>query len=253
MPDPTSIKAEDGSTADVIAYPDAGALVVGASDFIAREAASAIAERGRFSIALSGGGTPKPVYERLATLAGIDWRRVYVLFGDERCVPPADPRSNFAMAKAALIDPIPIPAENVRRMRGEDPPRSAADAYARELRTLLGGSGRVDLVLLGLGDNGHTASIFPGLPAVDEATRTVVAQYVEVVGMWRLTMTPPAINAARRVAFLVGGEGKAEVLQRVLEGPIDPVVLPAQAVRPTQTNALWLVDAPAASKLSKPR
>jgi 6-phosphogluconolactonase len=131
-------------------------------------------------------------------------------------------------------------------MRGEDPPRAGAEAYAKDLLA----APRLDLVLLGLGDNGHTASLFPGLAAVDETARMVAAAYVEVVGMWRLTMTPPAINAARRVAFLVSGADKADVLLRVLQGPVDRTVLPSQAIRPTEGRALWLLDAPAASKLA---
>ncbi|RBP15783.1 6-phosphogluconolactonase [Roseiarcus fermentans] len=250
MPTSLVITAPDGSVADAIVYPDAGAFVAGAADFVAREAAEAIARRGRFSIALSGGNTPKPIYARLAAAPGLDWGRILVAFGDERCVPPDDPRSNYGMARAALLDHVPIPPENVLRMRGEDPPRAAAAAYAEELARALGPDGRLDLALLGLGDNGHTASLFPGLAALEETERTVVAAYVEVVGMWRLTLTPPAINAARRVAFIVAGADKAEVLARVLQGPRDPEVLPAQAIRPVDSRALWLLDAAAAAKLT---
>jgi 6-phosphogluconolactonase len=250
MPDPAIIAAPDGSIAQAMIYADLSALIAGATEFIATLAAEAIAGRGRFTIALSGGNTPKPVYERLA-LAPLDWARVYVAFGDERCVAPDDPRSNYHMAKAALLDRVPIPAGNVLRMRGEDPPEAAAARYADDLRNALGENGRLDLVLLGLGDNGHTASLFPGLAAVSETTRTVAACYVEVVGMWRLTLTPPPINAARRVAFLVSGEGKAEILQRVLQGPQQPIVLPAQAIRPTEQPAVWLIDSPAAAKLER--
>ena len=225
-------------------------MIAGAADFIAALAAEAIAARGRFTIALSGGNTPKPVYQRLAS-AALDWTRVHVFFGDERCVPPDDPRSNYHMARAALLDHVAIPAENVHRMRGEDPPEAAAEAYAADLRTALGEDGRLDLVLLGLGHDGHTASLFPGLAAVTETRRTVMACYVEFVGMWRLTLTPPTINAARRVAFLVAGADKAEVLHRVLQGPRQPVVLPAQAIRPTEQPALWLIDAAAAAKLGR--
>jgi 6-phosphogluconolactonase len=248
--DPAIIAAPDGSIAEVMIYPDAPALTAGASEFIATLATEAIAGRGRFTIALSGGNTPKPVYERLA-LAPLDWARVYVAFGDERCVPPDDPRSNYHMARAALLDRVPIPAGNVLRMRGEDPPEEAAARYADDLRNALGENGRFDLVLLGLGDNGHTASLFPGLAVVTETSRTVMACYVEVVGMWRLTLTPPPINGARRVAFLASGEGKADVLHRVLQGPRKPVELPAQAIRPSERPAVWLIDAAAAAKLER--
>ncbi len=244
-----TVTSQDGAVAEVVVYPDLDALVVGAAEAIARDAAQAIAARGRFSIALSGGSTPKPVYARLAKLQGLDWSRVVICFGDERCVPPDDPQSNFRMARAALLDHIPILAENVHRMRGEDEPRRAAAAYADELTRALGEGWRLDLALQGLGDNGHTASLFPGLAAIEETSRPVVAAYVEVVGMWRLTLTPPAINAARKVAFLVSGAGKADVLAQVLEGPYDPTVLPSQIVRPKDSRALWLIDAAAASKL----
>jgi 6-phosphogluconolactonase len=248
MPKSLNIAAPDGSVAEAVVYPDSDSLGAGATEFIARQAAEAIARRGRFSIALSGGNTPRPVYARLAGLR-LDWSRVLVFFGDERCVPPDDPRSNYRMARETLLEHVPIPPENVHRMRGEDPPRAAAEAYADEFAQALGASGRLDLNLLGLGDNGHTASLFPGLAALEETRSSVVAAYVEAVGMWRLTMTPPAINAARRVAFLVSGAAKADIVARVLQGPHDPTVLPAQSVRPTDSRALWLLDADAASKL----
>jgi len=247
-PETLLVRAADGALAEVAVYPDEPALVDSAADLIAAHAADAIADQDRFAIALSGGNTPKPVYERLAS-APLDWARVHLFFGDERCVPPEDPRSNYHMVKAALIDRIPIPPANVHRMRGEDIPEAAAEAYADELRGTLGPEGRLDLVLLGLGDNGHTASLFPGLAAVTETRRTVMAAYVEVVGMWRITLTPPPINAAGRIVFLAAGAGKAEVLHRVLEGPLEPVVLPVQTIRPEERPALWLVDAAAAAKL----
>jgi len=251
MPNTFTITGPDGATAEAMVYPDAAALVVGAADLIAREASDAIAKRGRFSIALSGGNTPRPVYERLAGLKVVDWGRALIFFGDERCVPPDDSRSNYRMARMSLLDRAPIPPENVHRMRGEDAPRLAADAYADEYARALGPSGRLDLNLLGLGDNGHTASLFPGLAALEETRRAIVAAYVEVVGMWRLTMTPPTINAARRVVFLVSGAAKADIVARVLQGPRDPTVLPAQIVGPADSRPLWLLDAEAASKLRR--
>ena len=250
MPDPISIAAPDGSLAEAIVYPDLSTLIGGAAACVADYASEAIAARGSFNVALSGGNTPRPVYQRLAS-AEIDWTRVHVFFGDERCVPPRDARSNYHMARAALLDQVRIPAENVHRMRGEDPPEAAAEAYAIELRNALGEGGRLDLVLLGLGHDGHTASLFPGLAAVTETRRTVMEAYVEFVGMWRLTLTPPTINAARRVVFLVSGDDKADVLRRVLQGPRQPVVLPAQAIRPTEKPPLWLVDTAAAAKLDR--
>ena len=244
------LSAPDGSLADATVYPDPLALVGAAAAFVAERANEAISARGRFSIALSGGATPKPVYGRLAS-ARLDWTRVHVFFGDERCVPPDDPLSNYRMAKEALLDKIAIPPANVRRMRGEDPPDAAARQYEQALREGLGEGGRLDLVLLGLGDEGHTASLFPGLAAVTETVRWVAASYVEAAGRWRISLTPPIINAARMVAFLVAGAGKADVLRRVLLGPRQPVVLPAQAIRPDERPALWLLDAAAAARLDR--
>lgn len=246
--------------AKITVYPDNESLINGAADFIADAAASAIAARGRFTWALSGGHTPGPVYARLAT-AGfrerIDWPKVQVFFGDERCVPPEDPRSNYHMVKTVLVDRVPLPEANIHRLRGEDIPAEAAADYARVLARTFGGEAAAgepppegfDLILLGMGDNGHTASLFPGLAAVTETARWVMAQYVEVAGMWRLTLTPVVINAARRVAFLVSGAEKAEMLHRVLEGPYQPAALPAQIIRPTRGELYWLVDAPAAARL----
>jgi 6-phosphogluconolactonase len=248
MPNPIAIAGPEGASAEAMVWADLAALVAGAADFIADEAKEAIGKRGLFSIAFSGGNTPKPVYVRLATMP-LDWRHVHVFFGDERCVPPDDPRSNYHMAKEALLDRVVIPPGNVHRMHGEDEPTAAAAAYAADIKTALGADGRFDLVLLGLGDNGHTASLFPGLAAITETERTVVACYVESVGMWRLTLTPPPINAARRVAFLVSGAGKAGMIRRVLQGPREPIVLPSQIVRPTERPALWLIDEAAAAKL----
>jgi 6-phosphogluconolactonase len=230
--------------------PDLAALVTAAADEFVASAATAVSERGRFTVALSGGNTPKPIYERLATPGyadRIDWSATHVLWGDERCVPPDDERSNYRMAREALLAHVPIPEGNVHRMRGEDPPEAAARSYETELRELLGAE-PIDLVHLGMGDNGHTASLFPGLPGVSEREHLVLAQYVEVVGMWRLTMTPPVLRAARRATFLVSGPSKAEMLARVLDGPRQPVVLPSQSI----DTADWLVDAPAAKQL-KPR
>lgn len=243
-------------------YADFESWVTGVADFITELATKAIAERGRFTFAFSGGNTPRPVYAHLAS-AGysdrIDWSKVQVFFGDERCVPPDDPRSNYYMARTVLCDHVPIPAANVHRILGEDPPEQAAADYAEVLERTFGGDATkggpppdgFDLVLLGMGDNGHTASIFPGLAAVTESVHWVMAQYVEVVGMWRVTLTPVILNAARNVAFLVAGADKAEMLSKVLEGPYQPVVLPAQIIKPTHGELRWLVDAAAASQLRR--
>ncbi len=240
----------DRSTVSV--YPDNESLIAGAADLIVESAEKAVKERGRFTLALSGGETPQPLYERLAAPGyreRIDWSRVLIFFGDERCVPPYDPRSNYLMARTSLFDKAPIPRENIYRMRGEDQPGKAAGDYEEILRRTFGGDAGFDLILLGMGDNGHTASLFPGLAAVTEKERWVLAAYVEVAGMWRITMTPVVINGARQVVFLVSGGKKAEILRRVLKGPFEPVVLPSQAVRPASGELRFLLDRQAAAKL----
>ena len=235
----------------------------GLADAVARHivarAAEAISATGRFTLALSGGSTPRAAYSRLAAgdcrlatgdsrlatgdwqLATGDWRLVHILWGDERCVPPDDPRSNYRMAKEALLDRVPIPAQQIHRIRGEDDPEKAAAEYEGELRALLGSEG-LDLVLLGLGEDGHTASLFPGQAAVHETARWVLAVPSPDATMWRITLTPAILNAARNVTFVVSGASKAVRLQQVLQGPFTPDVLPAQAIRPLQGRLTWMVD-----------
>jgi 6-phosphogluconolactonase len=219
---------------------------------IVTSAAEAISSRGLFTLALAGGSTPRAAYSRLATgdcqLATGDWRLVHILWGDERCVPPDDPRSNYRMAKEALLDRVPIPPDQIHRIRGEDDPEKAAVEYEREVRALLGSEG-LDLVLLGLGEDGHTASLFPGPSAVHETVRWVVAVPAPDGTMWRVTLTPAVLNAAKNVTFVVSGASKAVRLQQVLQGPFTPDVLPAQAIRPAQGQLTWMVDQAAAGRL----
>ena len=238
-----------------------GALMeAGAAAFVAA-ARAAIGAHGRFIAALSGGSTPRALFELLATerfASSVDWSRVHVCWGDERAVPPDAAASNYRMAREALLDHVPIPASQVHRIRGEDPPQVAAEAYERTLRTLFATpvgpprpepGARFDLVLLGMGDNGHTASLFPGLHAAREAERWVVAESVAEVGMWRITLTPVVLNAAAEVVFLVAGADKAAMLHRVLDGPVRPDALPAQVVAPHDGRLRWLVDTDAAARL----
>lgn len=232
-------------------FPDRVSLIRAAAELVVRIAGESIATNGRFSIALSGGSTPEPLYALLASegfTRRIDWPHVHVFWGDERCVPPGDPQSNYRMTKKALLDVAPIPDSNIHRIRGEDEPARAATEYERELREFFGDSARFDLVLLGMGDDGHTASLFPGTAAVTERKRWVVAHCLEHVSMWRITLTPVAINAASNVIFLVSGADKADRLQQVLESRRQPDVLPAQAIKPVSGRLLWLVDQAAASK-----
>lgn len=241
----------------ITVYPNSQSFVDGSAAFIADLAVQAIAERDRFVIALAGGGTPRPIYARLATPGfsdGIDWSKVHVFFGDERCVPPNDSRSNYRMAREALLDHVPLPSGNIHRIRGEDDPAQAALAYEQEVQRLFRTSSPppFDLICLGMGDNGHTASLFPGSAALREQVRWVAPQYVEVMKTWRVTFTPVLINAARHVAFLVEGAGKAEMLWNILEGPYQPDVLPAQLIQPVNGQLHWLVDAAAAARVTIP-
>jgi 6-phosphogluconolactonase len=235
-------------------FSDNPSFVNGSAHFIVDVAASAIAERDRFIIALSGGGTPKPIYARLATADYRDrvaWEKVHIFFGDERCVPPDDARSNYRMVRQAWFDHSPIPAENIHRIRGEDDPALEALRYEQDIVGLYRPARfpAFDLILLGMGDNGHTASLFPGSAALRETARWVVAQYVEVMTTWRVTFTALLINAARQVAFLAEGAGKAQMLWNVLEGPYQPDVWPSQLIQPVSGELHWLVDAAAATKV----
>jgi 6-phosphogluconolactonase len=239
------------------------------ADAVARHvvslAADAISATGRFTLALSGGSTPRAAYALLASEAfarQVEWGRVQVLWGDERCVRPDDPRSNYRMAKEALLDRVPIPPPQIHRIRGEDDPEQAAGDYERELRVLLASEqyphperseGSPDLVLLGLGDDGHTASLFPGQPAVHETERWVVAVPAPTGNLWRVTLTPAVLNLARNVTFVVSGARKAERLEQVLQGPFTPDVLPAQVIRLREGRLTWMVDEAAGARLRAER
>jgi 6-phosphogluconolactonase len=235
-------------------FPDNRSFVIGSAEFIMEVAAGAIAERGRFTVALSGGGTPKPIYARLATAEyrnRIPWDKAHIFFGDERCVPPDDSRSNYRMVREAWFDPSCMPAGNIHRIHGEDDPAVEALRYEQEIARVHRQAGipAFDLILLGMGDDGHTASLFPGAAALRERTRWVVPQYAEVMATWRVTFTAPLINAARHVAFLVEGAGKAQMLWNVMEGPYQPDVWPSQLIQPASGELHWLVDAAAAAKV----
>jgi 6-phosphogluconolactonase len=213
----------------------------------------AMDERGRFAVALAGGSTPKATYEVLARdyTNELDWSRVHVFFGDERTVPPDDEDSNYRMAYETLLSHVPV--GSVHRMRGELPPDEAAAAYEEELRAFFGQVDvpRFDLILCGLGEDGHTLSLFPETAALDVNDRWVVANPVLKLGTTRLTLTIPVLNASRAVTFLVAGESKAEALKEVLEGDADPRAYPAKLVRPESRDLTWMVDR-AAARLLKP-
>jgi len=234
---------------DLMVVPDTDSLAAEAAQRFAAAAATGISERGRFVVALSGGSTPGPTYELLASepfASRVDWPRVHVVWGDERSVPPDHPDSNYRMASETLLDHVPIPRENVHRIKGELEPEEAATRYWSELAGVLGEGGRIDLVVLGLGTDGHTASLFPGTTALEERDLAVVAVYSERLATWRVTLTPSIINAAREVIFLVAGAGKAVVLARVRAGE----ALPAGLVQPQAGKLTWLVDRDAAKGLA---
>jgi 6-phosphogluconolactonase len=238
---------------EVKTYPDKEQLAQAMAERFTALAQEAIETRERFTVALSGGSTPKALFELLATeaFAGqIDWEKVHVFWGDERCVPPDHKDSNYRMAHDALLGHVPIPEDNIHRIQGELPPQKAATAYANTLRNLFEANPPpLDLILLGMGDDGHTASLFPGLPAIYEHNRLVVAHYVSQLKVWRVTLTPVVINAARHVVFLVTGENKAARLRQVLRGVYQPHLMPAQIVRPRKGTLTWMVDADAAALL----
>lgn len=224
------------------------ALVEKAATRIAAQGQRAIAKQGQFSIALSGGNTPRPVYERLTRApfdSAIDWTKVRIFFGDERCVPPDSDQSNYRMAREAMLEKLPIPQENIFRIRGEIDPQAAAIEYGQLLKQLFGDGG-LDLVLLGMGPDGHTASLFPHTEALNESKHRCVANYVQKLDCWRITMTAPFINRAAEVIFLVSGKDKTTALKEVLNGPPDTQRLPAQLIRPTNGQLTWIMDAAAA-------
>ncbi len=233
--------------------PDEQTLYRTAADHIAARLESALHAHGEASFVLTGGKTPRTVYEMLAgpLYAGrIAWERVHFFWGDERCVPPDDPQSNFGMARASFLSKIPAAPDHVHRMLGEmEDADKAARRYEADIRKLYPGPREpsFDLVLLGMGDDGHTASLFPGTEWDEE--RLVVGNYVPKLGSWRISMTPRLLNAARAVVFLVSGDGKSKVLSAVLEGPRG--IFPAQRIEPAQGTLTWLLDAAAAKDLRK--
>lgn len=232
-------------------------LFVHAAEEIAHVAGEAVCTHGEFTISLSGGSTPAATFELLATRFqySVDWKEVQFFWGDERCVPPDNKESNYGMADRTLLSKIELRPEQVHRMRGELAPEQGALDYEENLRRSFSIGAdelpRFDLILLGLGDNRHTASLFPGNPAIHESKRMVVAVDVDAEPRQRLSFTPPIINNALRVMFLVAGKNKAEAVRDVIEGPRDPDKFPAQIVAPLDGELIWFLDAGAASLLSK--
>ncbi|NJM42265.1 MAG: 6-phosphogluconolactonase [Anaerolineae bacterium] len=254
---------------DLHISPDAQTLMHDAAARVLACYEAAVARRGVFHFALSGGSTPKTLFGLLASAdwsACFDWARVHLWWSDERDVPSDSPDSNYRMAYDSLISKVPVPAENLHRVKTELGAEEAAANYVGEIvMWLRDDSARLDdtepasyfilhpfdLILLGMGDDGHTASLFPGTSAISERERIVVAQFVPKVYRMRITFTYPLINAARTVMFLTSGASKADMLRRVLMEFHHPEVLPAQGVAPSSGDLIWMVDAPAAAKLTE--
>lgn len=244
--------------ANVRVFPDANALSRGAADEFARAARAAIDSCGRFTVALSGGSTPKAMFSLLSAdhRNGVNllaWERIHVFFGDERHVPPDHPESNFRMASESLLDHVPIPPGNVHRIMGELDAATAAARYEVELRSVFrttpGATPQFDLVLLGMGTDGHTASLFPDSDALSETTALVSANWVEKFKSHRITFTFALLNKASEVLFLTAGNDKAEMLRNILRGDPSGQTYPAQNVRPHDGGLIWMVDEAAACAL----
>lgn len=236
-------------------YPDLDTLSQQAAQYVVRTASESIAARGRFTLALSGGTTPRKLYTLLGSepySSQIDWQQVHIFWGDERCVPPDNPDSNYYMAQEVLLSKIPIPALQVHRMPADQPGRDAASqSYTAEMQRVFGTQGIpvFDLIQLGMGPEGHTASLFPHQASLRETQRLVMPVSVPKPPPDRLTFTPPLLNAARNILFLVTGSDKAEALQAVLEGEYQPEEYPAQIVRPPDGEVVWMLDKAVAANI----
>ena len=239
---------------DVTVVADASSLYQTAAQEFSRCAVAAVNTRGRFSVALSGGNTPRGVYSLLAAepKSRLPWEKIFVFFGDERHVPPDDPESNYKMANEALLSKVPIPQQNIFRVPAELPADEAAVSYDRRLRDFFSLAANAwpcfDLILLGLGDDGHTASLFPGSAALQDASRLVAANWVEKFKSYRITFTYPLINHAAEVAFIVSGKNKAQVVREIMV-PTPGKAYPAQRVQPQTGRLLWILDRDAAQLL----
>lgn len=244
---------------EIRVYRDGDQLAAAAAELFAELASESVAVGGRFRVALSGGSTPRRTFEVLASpelSSHVDWSKVDIFWGDERCVPADDPESNYGMTRKALLRRVPIPEPNIHRVRTEMcSPQAAAFEYEGEIRSSFVDQiaiPRFDLIYLGLGTNGHTASLFPHSPVLQEKVRLVAAVFVPEVNSWRISMTAGLLNHGRTVAFLVSGPEKAQVLRDVVLGPRDPERLPAQLIIP-DGRLIWIADEAAAALVSDTR
>lgn len=249
-------------TSEIKVCENAGALSRKAAEILVGLIAESLLTKDFFSLVLSGGSTPRGLYSLLAEEesfhGSIDWDKIHFFWGDERHVPPDHPDSNYRMARETMLSKVPIPAENIHRFKAELPDaQEAAEEYEKELRSFFqmkpGELPRFDCVLLGMGEDGHTASLFPGTAALEERDRLAVANLVRKKNTQRLTLTAPVLNNSDLVMFLVSGSGKAEALRQVLEGERAPERLPAQLIKPVNGRLMWLTDQAAAAKLSLTR
>ena len=237
-----------GKNCDVKIYPNVETLNEAAAALIVEIASEALRANDRFSIALAGGSTPESLYKLLASdefKNKIDWTKTLVFFGDERCVAPDDAESNYRMANEALLSRVSVPAENVFRLRGEIEPEKAAAEYEAIIKKTLGDDAPLDLILLGMGDDGHTASLFPQTAALEETKKLVAANFVEKLNANRLTLTFSAINAAKNVLFLATGAKKASMIKEVLS--VETIDLPSSLIKPENGSCRWFLDEEAAS------
>jgi 6-phosphogluconolactonase len=254
----SGVSEADLSSAEIRILTTPQELFGAAAEEVVRLADSAVAERGRFTIALSGGSTPRSLFNLLATNARttLPWDRMFFFWSDERHVPPTDPDSNYRMANEAMLSKVPVPPGNVFRVPAENADAAAAaNEYESTLRKFFklepGQFPQFDLILLGMGPDGHTASLFPGTAGLQEKSRLVIANWVEKLKTHRLTFTLPLLNAARAVAFLVSGTDKAPVLRSVLEEKVPGEQYPAKLVQPANGRLIWFLDRAAASRLSQ--
>jgi 6-phosphogluconolactonase len=238
---------------DIKIFKDDTELFNAAANFIIELAAASIAANGRFTISLSGGSTPEKLYRLLASeeyAKQIDWKNTFVFWGDERCVASDDPLNNARMAKSLLLDKVSIPAENIYATPVNQSPADNAIEYEKQIKAFFGDTNpKFDLILLGMGDNAHTASLFPGTDILHETNRLVKEVYVEEQKMYRITMTAPLINLAQNILFLITGKAKAETLKTVLNVPYQPDKYPVQLIKPTEGKLYWFIDTAAASLL----
>ena len=234
-------------------FPDVDAVAIHASSEFSRLAANAIAARGRFSVALSGGSTPKRMFQQLVG-AVVDWRNIHLFWVDERCVPPDHPDSNYGMTAAVLLDHIKIPKEHLHRIHGELEPGIAARIYEKDIQEFFCGEKPIfDLILLGVGTDGHTASLFPGSPALKEQHRWVIDVEHNTPPpplVNRVTLTFPVLNAGENIIFLVSGRDKAKIVACAFGEPKNPLQIPVQEIISTARNIRWLLDKDSAGDLS---